>query len=108
MSLTPWTPAPAFKAPSKVNPAFSFDNVAGRYMLLAFLPDAGPERDAALKLIEDNRPHFNDSTRLFFGVLPDRASLDAAPGDPPWRWFLDEDGDLRRLYHAVDADGALA
>jgi predicted 2-oxoglutarate/Fe(II)-dependent dioxygenase YbiX len=108
MSLTQWTPAPAFKAPSKTNPAFAFGNVAGRYILLAFLPGPGPERDAALKLVEDNRRHFTDDTRMFFGVLPDRASLEGAPGDAPWRWFLDEDGDLRRLYHAVDADGALA
>ena len=76
-------------------------------MLLAFLPYPGPERDAALKLIQDNRQHFGDDERLFFGVLPDRASLENAPGDLPWRWFLDEDGDLRRLYKAVDEAGEL-
>jgi len=41
-------------------------------------------------------------------VLPDLASYEAAEEGPPWRWFLDDEGDLRRLYGAVDADGALS
>jgi predicted 2-oxoglutarate/Fe(II)-dependent dioxygenase YbiX len=108
MSLVEGTPAPHFNAPSKFNPSFTFGGVAGRYILLAFLPYPGPEREAALTLIQNQIEHFDDDEKLFFGVLPDRASLEAAPGDPPWRWFLDETGDLRRLYEAVDDAGELA
>ncbi|MGZ6018158.1 MAG: 2OG-Fe(II) oxygenase [Phenylobacterium sp.] len=107
MSLTAGTPAPAFNAPSKVNPSFAFGNIAGRYILLAFLPWPGPERDAALSLVGEQLDRFHDDEKLFFGVLPDRASFQAAPDEAPWRWFLDEMGDLRRLYEAVDANGDL-
>jgi predicted 2-oxoglutarate/Fe(II)-dependent dioxygenase YbiX len=108
MSLVEGTPAPHFTAPSKFNPGFAFGNVAGRYILLAFLPHPGPEREAALALVQSQLKHFDDDEKLFFGVLPDRASFEAASGDLPWRWFLDEAGDLRRLYEAVDDAGELA
>ncbi|HLZ74842.1 2OG-Fe(II) oxygenase [Phenylobacterium sp.] len=108
MSLVEGTPAPHFTAPSKFNPGFAFGNIAGRYILLAFLPYPGPERDAALALVESQRARFNDNEKLFFGVLPDRASLEAAIEDPPWRWLLDEAGEVRRLYEAVDETGELA
>ena len=102
------SPAPLFAAPSKVNPRFSFGSVGGRYILLAFLPEPGAARDAALALVAENLGVFSDDERLFFGVLPDAASLEAADAHPPWRWFLDAEGAIRRLYGAVDAAGALA
>lgn len=102
MSLVYGTPAPLFSAPSKVNPNFAFGSVAGRYVLLAFLPHPGPEREAALGVVRAHLRDFSDDEKLFFGVLPDRESFDAAADEPPWRWFLDADGDLRRLYSAVN------
>jgi predicted 2-oxoglutarate/Fe(II)-dependent dioxygenase YbiX len=108
MSLVEGTPAPHFSATSKSNPGFAFGNVAGRYILLAFLPHPGPERDAAMALIRGHLDRFDDAEKLFFGILPDRASFDAAPDAPPQRWFLDEAGELCRLYEAVDDNGELA
>jgi predicted 2-oxoglutarate/Fe(II)-dependent dioxygenase YbiX len=81
--------------------------LGGRYILLAFLPAPGPERDAALALVTDRLAEFSDDERLFFGVLPDRESYEAAPDEPPLRWFLDADGAIARLYGAVDEAGAL-
>jgi predicted 2-oxoglutarate/Fe(II)-dependent dioxygenase YbiX len=107
MTLIYGTPAPLFRAPSEVNPNFSFQSVAGRYVLLAFLPGPGPERDAALSQVRDHLGSFHDDRKLFFGILPDRASFDAVQENPPWRWFLDEAGEVRRLYHATDEAGAL-
>lgn len=101
------TPAPLFRAPSKVNPSFSFRSVAGRFVLLAFLPPPGAERDAALAVIRSQAARFDDDRRVFFGILPDQASFDLAPDTPPLRWFLDADGDLRRSYQVVDEAGDL-
>ena len=100
--------APLFHLPSPINPRFAFGALGGRYVLLAFLPHPGPERDAALRVAADAADLFsNDSERLFFGMLPDAESFAAAVNEPPMRWFADLDGVARRLFGAVDADGAL-
>ncbi len=108
MSLVEGTPAPHFVAPSKFNTGFTFGNVAGRYILLAFLPYPGPERDEALALVQSQLEHFTDDQKLFFGILPDRASFEAATENLPWRWFLDEAGEVRRAYQAVDEADEIA
>jgi predicted 2-oxoglutarate/Fe(II)-dependent dioxygenase YbiX len=107
MALIAGEPAPLFNAPSKINPSFALSTTAGRYILLAFLPPPGPEREAALDLVRARLGGFNDDERLFFGVLPDRESFEAAPDAPPLRWFLDEDGAIARMYDRVDETGAL-
>jgi predicted 2-oxoglutarate/Fe(II)-dependent dioxygenase YbiX/peroxiredoxin len=100
-------PAPLFSAPSPVNPSFAFSSLGGRYVLLAFLPEPGPERDAALKLVADTPEAFDDDQCLFIGVLPDSESFAIARNRPPFRWFADPEGELRRLFGAVEADGSL-
>lgn len=107
MGLLGGAPAPLFVAPSHVNPLFALQSLAGRYVLLAFLPEPGPQKDAALRLVEEHLACFRDDRKLFFGVLPDDASFNSVEATPPWRWFLDADGELRRLYEAVDAAGNL-
>jgi predicted 2-oxoglutarate/Fe(II)-dependent dioxygenase YbiX len=107
MSLFAGTPAPLFSAPSPVNPRFAFGSLGGRYILLGFLPEPGPQRDAALKQVHDNAALFRDDRLLFFGVLPDAPSLAQALNQPPYRWLGDLDGDLRRKYDLLRADGSL-
>ncbi len=107
MILPLGVPAPHFSAPSPVNPKFAFGSLGGRYVLLAFLPPPGPERDAALALVRQNAALFRDDRMVFFGVLPDAESYAQAQNEPPCRWFADLDGEVRRLYHAVDADGGV-
>jgi predicted 2-oxoglutarate/Fe(II)-dependent dioxygenase YbiX len=107
MALISGEPAPLFNAPSKINPDFAFSTVAGRYILLAFLPPPGPQREAALDLVRARLGSFDDNARLFFGVLPDRDSFEAAPAEPPLRWFLDADGAIARRYERLDDAGEL-
>jgi hypothetical protein len=107
MSLMPGTPAPFFCAPSSVNPRFYMSSLGGVFLLFAFLPPGGEAHDAALRLLLENRNLFRDDRVLFFGILPDEASFAAAPKQLPFRWFADFDGELRRLYGAVDEAGAL-
>lgn len=108
MALFAGTPAPLFSAPSPVHPRFAFGSLGGRYVLLAFLPHPGPERDAALQLIHRNARLFNDDRVLFFGVLPDAETFKTARNEAPCRWFLDTDGELRRKYDALGPDRQLA
>jgi predicted 2-oxoglutarate/Fe(II)-dependent dioxygenase YbiX len=107
MSLFFGAPAPVFSVHSHVNPRFSFSSVAGRYILLAFLPEPGPAREAALQVVRDHIACFSDDHKLFFGVLPDEESFNRFEAIPPWRWFLDGGGELRRLYDACDGAGAV-
>ncbi|MBL8772377.1 MAG: 2OG-Fe(II) oxygenase [Phenylobacterium sp.] len=107
MALTLGAPAPLFSAPSPVNPRFAFGSLGGRYIVLAFLPGPGPERDAALALVRSRSAAFDDDRLVFFGVLPDAESYAAARNEPPVRWFSDVDGELRRLYGAVDEAGGV-
>lgn len=41
MAAIPGTPAPWFVAPVPGNPRYVFSSVAGRYVLIAFLPSSG-------------------------------------------------------------------
>lgn len=76
-SLFPGEPAPHFNAPSLVNPNFAFNSLGGRYVLLAFMPPPGPERDAATDLVGPNLALFADGMKcIFYGVLPDTDSFD--------------------------------
>jgi predicted 2-oxoglutarate/Fe(II)-dependent dioxygenase YbiX len=108
MGLMAGAPAPEFTAPSPRNPRFSLNLLAGRYILLAFLPPPGPEREAALQLVRQNSGLFAPDKRLFFGVLPDEASFAEARDVPPLRWFGDASGELRRLFEATGPDGEVA
>ena len=107
MTLLAGVPAPLFSAPSPVNPKFAFGSLGGRYILLAFLPPPGPHRYAALQVVRDNAAVFADGRALFFGVLPDAESYAQARNEPPFRWFADLEGELRRLYRAVDQAGGV-
>jgi predicted 2-oxoglutarate/Fe(II)-dependent dioxygenase YbiX/peroxiredoxin len=101
-------PAPMFTAPSPINPTFAFGSLGGRYVLLAFLPPPGAERDAALKLVSEAWDIFREDHRLFFGVLPDQESFDAAKNRPPFRWFADVEGEVSRKYGLIECDGSLS
>jgi predicted 2-oxoglutarate/Fe(II)-dependent dioxygenase YbiX/peroxiredoxin len=106
MSLPVGAPAPWFQAASPSNPRFHFASLGGAYVLLAFLPPPGPERDAALKAVADHKALFHEERCVFFGVLPDAESCAQAVTAPPFRWFLDPDGELARLYQTFGPDGA--
>jgi predicted 2-oxoglutarate/Fe(II)-dependent dioxygenase YbiX len=108
MSLPLGAPAPLFTAPNPTNPEFAFGSLGGRYVLLAFLPPPSPEREAAFGLCQAFAGLFRDDEALIFGVLPDAASFARARDrQNGMRWFLDEGGELRRLYQAAAPDGGV-
>lgn len=97
--------APWFRQRCTSNPSYSFDTVAGRYIVLCFFGSAGDEvGQAALNLVQTHRAMFDDERISFFGVSFD--PLDEASGRvkesmPGIRHFWDFDGNVGRLYGAL-------
>jgi predicted 2-oxoglutarate/Fe(II)-dependent dioxygenase YbiX/peroxiredoxin len=106
--LAPGDPAPWFRQRSTSNPDYSFDTVAGRYVVLCFFGSAAdPAAQAALGAVQVHRTLFDDMRACFFGVSLDPS--DAASGRvqeslPGIRFFWDFDRAVSRLYGAVPAD----
>lgn len=101
-------PAPWFRQRSAANPAYCFDTVGGRYVVLCFFASASSaEAGAALSAAQAAGDVFDDVRACFFGVTAD-------PGDaeqlkeryPGYRYIWDFDGAVARLYGAMAADGS--
>jgi predicted 2-oxoglutarate/Fe(II)-dependent dioxygenase YbiX/peroxiredoxin len=98
--------APWFKAAALDGvPAYAFDTVAGRHVLLLFFgaSSAKPCADA-LRLVEENREVFDDHAACFFGVSVDPADVARSAIRqqlPGIRYFLDYDRSVSTLYGAV-------
>lgn len=112
LPFVPGDTVPKFRLPAlSGNPQFSFDTVAGRYILMLFFGSAGqPHARAALDLVAREAALFDDSKACFFGVTTDRA--DEAEGRiaqaiPGRRFFLDYGGGVSRAYGALDEEGRL-
>lgn len=99
-------PAPWFTAPTPSNPRFHFSSVAGRYILLGFLPAGGEAQTAALTALHARRALLDDNTVSAFVVLRDPDAIARARDGRGLRWFLDQDGEVSRLWGALDAAGA--
>ncbi|PZQ63952.1 MAG: peroxiredoxin [Phenylobacterium zucineum] len=105
MTLYSGAPVPGFSARSHRNPAYAFDSVAGRYVLLAFLPVDAEARQAALRVSQAGRALLNDSFACAFLVTGDEGVFLAGADARGLRWFHDPQGEIARLYDAVDDEG---
>lgn len=97
--------APTFTAATRVNSKFHFSTLPGRYVLLGFLPNDPAARAAMMAAAQPYQRYFSDEQLLLFGVIRDAESIATAQNAPGLRWFFDADGELSRLYHALDASG---
>ncbi|WP_337189165.1 2OG-Fe(II) oxygenase [Phenylobacterium sp.] len=84
--------APPFDGVSRPNPRFHSGALGGRYVLLAFAPDA-PARTAAMAAFDAARTQF-DGVRLGAVFVGRATSFDQLPPDAPpgLHWLLDPDG----------------
>jgi hypothetical protein len=105
MALEVGAPAPWFRARSPSNPAFDFDTVGGRYVLLGFLPTDMAARAGAMRLVGARRAVFDEVKAVAFMVARDPATAAAAKDLKGLRWFLDLDGAISRLYGVLDEAG---
>jgi predicted 2-oxoglutarate/Fe(II)-dependent dioxygenase YbiX/peroxiredoxin len=99
--LLPGDPAPHFDCASSVNPRFSFDTVAGRYIVLSFFGStAAPNARAFLdELWSRGSDRFDVTNAIFFGVTADRADVPLLKHEHPGRlWFYDLDLAVARKY----------
>ncbi|HEY8617495.1 2OG-Fe(II) oxygenase [Phenylobacterium sp.] len=106
MPLSPGDPAPWFKAPTPSQPEFVFDTAAGRYVVLLFLPLDVEGRRQALTRLAAARRLFDDTRVSAFVVARDEETLASARDLRGLRWFLDAQGDVCRLYGALEPNGA--
>ncbi len=98
--------APDFRAATRSNPNYHFSTVAGRYILLAFMPNDPARRQAALAAFETIRARFDDTFLAAFFVV-DRSDGPDIPADqiPGQRWFFDPAGEVAPRYHVAAGDG---
>jgi len=104
--LTTGEIAPPFRAASRLNPNYNFSTVAGRYVVLAFMPADEARREAALAAFEAVRPRFDDKFLTAFFVL-NRPDGDDVPPDrtPGQRWFFDPGGGVCGQYDLAQDEG---
>ena len=99
--------APHFATASRHNPQFHFSTIAGRYVLLAFMPRDPAARAAALAAFAAVRPQFDDRRLTAFLVATEpgapETTQDLIPGV---RWFFDTANAVGPLYQSGDADPA--
>ena len=98
-------PAPYFRQRNTSNPAYAFDTVAGRYIVMCFFGTAGDELGlAALSITNTHRRLFDDERVSFFGVsfdAEDERASRVKESLPGIRHFWDADGTIGRLYGAL-------
>ncbi|MBU1378733.1 MAG: 2OG-Fe(II) oxygenase [Alphaproteobacteria bacterium] len=105
--LTTGEMAPEFHAATRLNPRFHFSTVAGRYILLAFMPSDPAAVQAALAAFDAIRPRFDDHFLTAF-FLVNRADGPDVPPDriPGQRWFFDPERAVAPRYHVAEGEGA--
>lgn len=89
--------APGFAAPTRSNAAFHFNTLAGRYVLLAFIPPAA--QAAALAALQSASARFDDRFITAFLVTEGSPASGSPPDQiPGLRWAFDADGAVARQY----------
>ena len=99
--LQPGEPAPWFRGATPSHPEFTFDSVAGRYILLAFLPKTDGERLITLRALAAHRAMFDDARISAFGVVRDAQTAAGAQDMRGLRWVLDLEGAISAQFAAA-------
>jgi predicted 2-oxoglutarate/Fe(II)-dependent dioxygenase YbiX len=97
--------APSFEAPTHGNPRFVFNSVAGRYVLLVFLPGDPAAAQAQVGQICAREGLFSIDRLIVFFVVRDAVTHARHAETSTVRYFLDLDGAVSRLYGAMDEAG---
>jgi predicted 2-oxoglutarate/Fe(II)-dependent dioxygenase YbiX len=104
MSLKPGEPAPWFRGATPSNPEFTFDSVAGRYILLAFLPTDDAARLAVLQALAARRALFDDARASAFAIVRDPQTAAGVQDMAGIRWVLDLDGAVTAQFAPVGGE----
>lgn len=98
MPLTLGEPAPWFRAATPSIPEFTFESVAGRFILLAFLQDEPEGRRLMLQTLADHRSLFDDARISAFVIARDPAAIAGAADMRGLRWIADPGGAITRQF----------
>lgn len=104
MPLQPGEPAPWFRGATPSHPEFTFDSVAGRYILLAFLPRDDAPRLAVLKALAEHRAIFDDAGLSAFAIVRDQQTAASAQDMTGLRWVIDLDGAVSVQFAGTGAE----
>lgn len=97
-------PAPWFYGDTRTNPRYTFDTVAGRYVVLSFLGRDTPHNQQLMQTLLAQRDTFDDLRACFFGVLLSRDHehlplyQDQIPGI---RFFFDGTREISQRYRTL-------
>ncbi len=107
-ALAAGDPAPWFRQRSLARASYNFDSSAGRYNVLCFLAStADPHGKAAIDAAMARPDLFDDDSISFYGVTHDPQDMQQnriAERYPGYRWLIDLDVKVARLYGAAPAD----
>jgi predicted 2-oxoglutarate/Fe(II)-dependent dioxygenase YbiX/peroxiredoxin len=107
--LSAGDPAPWFKQRSFANPDYSFDTVAGRYIVLCYFASAADAHSqAAIAAVRGQEAIFNDDFACFFGISidpNDESETRIADSYPGYRFFWDFNGKIGQLYGTLPPGG---
>lgn len=106
--LIPGEAVPHFKGATPSNPTYSFGTAAGRYIVLAVLPDdnAWVSYRLLLQSLEVHRSIFDDTVASFFGITRHAELVEQVVDQVPGiRWFLDREGAITRALGCLDDEG---
>jgi predicted 2-oxoglutarate/Fe(II)-dependent dioxygenase YbiX/peroxiredoxin len=108
MPLSIGDPIASFTAATPGLENFRFDTVAGRYVVLAFLPESATaeQTQSVVRAVTQANAMFDDQKFCFFGVLRSSAAIAQAQNFLPGiRWFLDRDQSVFRHFSMFDESG---
>jgi hypothetical protein len=94
MPLKPGESAPWFRGVTPSNPEFTFESVAGRYILLAFLPMADGARLDMLKALAAHQGMFDDARISAFALVRDSQTAAGVRDMTGLRWVIDLQGEI--------------
>jgi predicted 2-oxoglutarate/Fe(II)-dependent dioxygenase YbiX len=97
--------APWFDAPTHANPRFNFSSVAGRFVLMVFLPADRQAAEATVDRMTAREALFAPQRQMLFFVTPDPILHAAHSETLGVRYFLDADSEIARRFGAFDEAG---
>lgn len=107
--LRPGDPAPWFECRTEVNPRFTFDSAAGRYLVLSFLGRADDDSaQQTLAAFSQHEAVFDGEHAALFHFCSDPSSVAYAPQlqkSPATIAFWDFDARIAQLYDVCDQAG---
>jgi predicted 2-oxoglutarate/Fe(II)-dependent dioxygenase YbiX/peroxiredoxin len=96
-------PAPWFIADSSIQPKFNFDSLAGRIVVLCFVPTCSDQQTSSLlSWVQANPSRFSPDRCVFFVVTADREDQDRSGALDGVNFFWDFDRQLFALYGLCD------